>query len=83
MDRFLDYALWLTVRELERQCLPELTPEGAAEHRDLGDDRSIDEIERRRGVDAMANPWTYRAELAGFARGPQPEEEVRQTFCGT
>ena len=33
--------------------------------------------------DALADPWTYDPALAAFARGPQPEEEVRQTFCGT
>jgi uncharacterized protein YdiU (UPF0061 family) len=34
-------------------------------------------------VDALAKPWDYRPELADYARGPVPEEEVQQTFCGT
>ena len=34
-------------------------------------------------VDVLANPWDYRPELREFARGPAPEEEVPQTFCGT
>lgn len=34
-------------------------------------------------VDVLARPYQYSAELADFARPPQPEEEVRQTFCGT
>ena len=34
-------------------------------------------------VDVLANPFTYRDDLAEFARPPQPAEEVKQTFCGT
>ncbi len=34
-------------------------------------------------VDLLAQPFTYRADLARFAMPPRPEEEVRQTFCGT
>ena len=34
-------------------------------------------------VEVLANPFIYAPELAEFARPPQPEEEVRQTFCGT
>ncbi|MGB7431049.1 MAG: YdiU family protein [Ahrensia sp.] len=31
----------------------------------------------------LADPFTERAEAAGFELGPEPGEEVLQTFCGT
>ena len=34
-------------------------------------------------VDALAEPFTYRSELAPFARPPRPEQLVTRTFCGT
>jgi serine/tyrosine/threonine adenylyltransferase len=34
-------------------------------------------------VDVLANPHDYRPELAVYATPPQPEQVVRQTFCGT
>ncbi len=34
-------------------------------------------------MDVLESPHTYRADLALFATPPQPEQIVRQTFCGT
>jgi uncharacterized protein YdiU (UPF0061 family) len=34
-------------------------------------------------VDVLAHPHQYRPELARYATPPQPQEVVRQTFCGT
>ena len=34
-------------------------------------------------VDAVTRPYDLPAEAAHLARPPRPEEEVRQTFCGT
>ena len=34
-------------------------------------------------VDRLARPFDYSADDAGFAQPPQPEQVVRQTFCGT
>ena len=34
-------------------------------------------------VDVLAQPHDYRAALARYATPPQPEQIVRQTFCGT
>jgi uncharacterized protein YdiU (UPF0061 family) len=37
----------------------------------------------RRLVDALAAPYTEQAAYGDLERPPQPEEIVRQTFCGT
>ena len=34
-------------------------------------------------VDVLAKPYEDQPAFAHFAKPPQPEEEVRQTFCGT
>jgi uncharacterized protein YdiU (UPF0061 family) len=34
-------------------------------------------------VDTLAQPWQYQAKLARYAQPPQPDQVVRQTFCGT
>ena len=34
-------------------------------------------------VDVLARPFSYDAGLVRFATPPRPEQEVRQTFCGT
>jgi uncharacterized protein YdiU (UPF0061 family) len=34
-------------------------------------------------VDVLAQPHQFREDLAHYATPPQPEQEVRQTFCGT
>jgi uncharacterized protein YdiU (UPF0061 family) len=34
-------------------------------------------------VDVLTHPHQYRPELARYATPPQPQEVVRQTFCGT
>ena len=34
-------------------------------------------------VEVLAQPWQYRPDAARYATPPRPEEEVRQTFCGT
>ena len=33
--------------------------------------------------EVLRNPFEYRPELRRFATPPRPEQEVRQTFCGT
>ena len=37
----------------------------------------------QRLVDVLESPHHYRPELAAFATPPQPEQVVKQTFCGT
>ena len=34
-------------------------------------------------VEVTARPWEYSAEVESFAKPPQPDEIVYQTFCGT
>ena len=34
-------------------------------------------------VEVLAHPYDDQPEFADYAKPPQPEEEVRQTFCGT
>lgn len=34
-------------------------------------------------VDVLAQPFSFKPELTRFATPPLPEQEVRQTFCGT
>lgn len=34
-------------------------------------------------VDVLAQPFSFKQELLRFATPPRPEQEVRQTFCGT
>jgi uncharacterized protein YdiU (UPF0061 family) len=34
-------------------------------------------------IDALAAPYAERIEYADFEMPPQPDEIVRQTFCGT
>ncbi len=34
-------------------------------------------------VDVLSQPFSFNKELARFATPPRPEQEVRQTFCGT
>lgn len=49
--------------------------EQASQHQDFGLFNQM--------VDVLARPFEYREENKIFAMPPQPEEEVRQTFCGT
>ena len=34
-------------------------------------------------VEVLKEPFVYRPARRDFATPPRPEEEVRQTFCGT
>ncbi len=34
-------------------------------------------------VDVLAQPHQYRDDLARYATPPEPQQVVRQTFCGT
>jgi len=34
-------------------------------------------------VDVLSQPFRFNRELIRFATPPRPEQEVRQTFCGT
>ena len=34
-------------------------------------------------LQALADPWNERPELASYTRPPEPHEVVQQTFCGT
>ncbi len=34
-------------------------------------------------LEVVTQPWQTRAEWAGYARPPRPDEVVRETFCGT
>ena len=34
-------------------------------------------------VDVLSQPFSFNPELLRFATPPRPEQEVRQTFCGT
>ncbi|MNY53292.1 hypothetical protein D3C86_1890360 [compost metagenome] len=34
-------------------------------------------------VDVTSNPYEDQPHFAAYADPPQPDEEVRQTFCGT
>ena len=34
-------------------------------------------------VEVLAHPFDDQPKFADYAKPPQPEEEVRQTFCGT
>ncbi|RLA51030.1 MAG: YdiU family protein [Gammaproteobacteria bacterium] len=49
--------------------------EQASQHQDFGLFNQL--------VDVLARPFEYREENKVFALSPKPEEEVKQTFCGT
>jgi uncharacterized protein YdiU (UPF0061 family) len=34
-------------------------------------------------VDLLGQPHDYQPDLAQYARPPRPDQEVKQTFCGT
>jgi uncharacterized protein YdiU (UPF0061 family) len=45
--------------------------------------RDGDLVPFRQLLEVSAKPWQFRPELARHATPPQPEQVVRQTFCGT
>jgi len=60
---------------IPRNHLVEEALQAAVEHGDYAPFHTL--------VELLAEPFGYRPELARFATPPRPEQEVRQTFCGT
>ena len=60
---------------IPRNHLVQETIQAATEDGDLGPFQQL--------VEALEQPYQYRADLARYATPPKPEQIVRQTFCGT
>ena len=60
---------------IPRNHLVEEAIAAATDEKDLGVFHRLMEV--------LASPHAYRPDLAVFATPPQPEQVVRQTFCGT
>jgi uncharacterized protein YdiU (UPF0061 family) len=60
---------------IPRNHLVEEALQAAAEHSDFAPFNTL--------ADLLVKPFAYDSALARYATPPRPEEEVRQTFCGT